>query len=177
MLQLNQTAKLLLVHTMLWALPTGKVDLESWRKTHDGNSKDKKLFQCGSVACAIGWSAAVPLFRAMGFKFNAFEGAPEFNGMNSDGGWNAVRAFFTLTDSEATCLFEQSPNPEYVVASDYADIIGTAADEIELEDSVKVLRRIRRFLTARGELTKKEAKQLKKAEKLIFVDDPKCTLS
>lgn len=60
---------------------------------------------CGTSACAIGWATYFRLFDDVGFKaeiltLNSI--APYYDGLSS---WDAVHAFFGLTDAEAANLF------------------------------------------------------------------------
>ena len=158
-----RTSKLLIVHNLMWTLPEEKVNLYGWRGTED-SSKDVELFKCGSVACAIGWATATPTFQMLGFEFNHVTDQPKFNNL---GGWEAVANFFDISVSEAICLFQAYPYSTDcdIKEEDYRLIVGNVKKEMELSDNVKVMRRIRRYLTNCSDLSMAEVKELKKSEK------------
>ncbi len=56
-----------------------------------------KKFDCGTVACALGWACMVPEFRRGGLRFNR-SGSPTFKGT-----WGET--FFTEGDEEAEFIY------------------------------------------------------------------------
>lgn len=178
---LDRTAKLTLLHSVLWATPDERVDLDYWRSADSGSCpidlydeaigaymiEDKHLVNlCGTTGCAIGWATAIPVFRALGFKMKDSE--PTFDGEH---GWDAVANFFELTTSETKCLFMTEPGDDdsVIEKEDIIAITGATSSrdrEAHLTDREKVLRRIRKFLDNDCELDSKELKQLKKGEKI-----------
>lgn len=65
--------------------------------------------ECGTAACAVGWAAINPEFRAQGFTLKREPGAshlqPSYGGRS---GWSAVDAFFELSGKDADILFSGS---------------------------------------------------------------------
>lgn len=172
---MDNVEKLLTLHAALWLLPTNKVDLRTWRATDVKvvDVSDEVLFQCGSTGCAIGWATAIPAFRMQGLTYNHDDGMPVYKATYGKfKQWEAVSEFFGLTESEAKCLFLDGADAgqDDVEVGDVQLIIGKDGSEAGMPDSIRVMRRIRRYLVNNSFITKKEGRALKKAERLITLD-------
>jgi hypothetical protein len=96
----------------LYTVPPEKFDLWTWRDNCDveeylihGIDSDEHLLdpKCHTTGCAVGWACAMPCFIAEGLHWNAGLDIPEFNNKHS---FHAVEAFFDITYSDCTYLFE-----------------------------------------------------------------------
>lgn len=73
---------------------------------------------CGTTACAIGRAALHPWFNAQGFRlgsnFSIYEGysPSRFPAYGYFSHWDAVQAFFGLTEADAHMLFKADSYPD-----------------------------------------------------------------
>lgn len=101
----QRNERLLQVVRVLRELPKGKrFDLARW-------------YKCGSVACAVGWSASDPWFTRRGFKL-AKSGEPAAGFLTAhydthhpifkgDDGFHAVAIFFGIDEGDTNLLFDK----------------------------------------------------------------------
>jgi hypothetical protein len=110
---------------LLATVPPEKFDLEGWRMDKPGGNEcwqekltDAMLLNpaCGTCGCAVGWACAMPEFQQQGL---VWEKTPAFG---EERGWDAVSAFFDLSDDATQYLFS---------ASHYEREHPTAADVVE----------------------------------------------
>lgn len=68
---------------------------------------------CGTTACALGWAAAMPEFRALGVEWNLGAVSPDFTVHGRTEDWASVSKFlFGLTYDEAEFLFQPAASVE-----------------------------------------------------------------
>ena len=79
---------------ILESVPEESFDLSLWRRESP----------CGTIACAVGWACADPLFNAQELTYRG--GLPVYTDAYT--GWEAVEAFFGLTRELAHWLFDVS---------------------------------------------------------------------
>jgi hypothetical protein len=84
------TERLLKLADFLDTVPAEQFDLSSWK--------------CSTTACAVGWACTIPEFQDEGLRSAnmAHAGLPLFDNKS---GWDAVNAFFAVTDEQADHLF------------------------------------------------------------------------
>lgn len=113
--------RLLVLAEFLEKLPMARFDYQSWV----GNDwKGKQDLSCGTTACALGWAATMPEFRALGLRIIP-QDVPWSRGVvgtdkHADP-FLAAQDTFLLDDVESTYLFhpsddldgfeEESPSP------------------------------------------------------------------
>lgn len=106
--------RLLLLARVLDGIPERLFDLTSWF-TGLGDCDDcDNQYDCGTVACAVGWACRVPAFHRLGLSSETRCGVteplyhdPETDpgGDNTREGWDAVEQFFGLSQVSANYLF------------------------------------------------------------------------
>jgi hypothetical protein len=103
------------LYSMMAGIPSEAIDMDDWRRTETGPwrragdsclTDDKLLKGCGTAACALGYAAAYPEFKAQGLHYDlgGYRPAPVFNGR---GGFDAGVAFFGLNREESWELFKK----------------------------------------------------------------------
>lgn len=101
--------------------PKVKFDLDTWAENNKVNSKVECLLDgtCGTAACAVGSAMLFKPFNRRGLK-GKWSGSPDIRDEGSAfvpvykkySGWDAVKEFFDITNSEAEWLFSGN---EYIV--------------------------------------------------------------
>ena len=101
-----QIARFCEMYRGLVALDPARLDLEVWRWGDDvGGQVTDRLLEgdCGTEACAVGWACSMPGLIEQGLKYDLASSGPKYGQL---GHWDAVQAFFGLTEAEANALFQ-----------------------------------------------------------------------
>lgn len=143
------------LYAIIAGIPDERVDLENWR--------NKNEFDCGTIACAVGWACSYPEFNKQGLTVAADHISPIFKTATQEYyGWYAAENFFGLSASESRALFLKSPVQYYLDA-----ISPGFAEDAGMSDKRKVLRRIRYLLLNRGHITKRRSNELFRYEQSL----------
>ncbi len=105
-----QFDRLLRLADFLDVLPAKRFDFGSWVGTSWGDTQD---LSCGTTACALGWAATMPEFRALGLRLArawcedpcVAVGAVLDTDDAASISLNAAREVFGLTHDQANLLF------------------------------------------------------------------------
>lgn len=83
-----------------------KVPLNRFDMCHFAGAVADGRPACGTSACAAGWAATIPSFRAVGFRLINSRTMGIYPGLGRARGWAALEKFFVLNRMQVCELFD-----------------------------------------------------------------------